>query len=225
MAAYLDWLPSPASKAPPWLLRGWGLVFLQSVSLVLDTFVETARQGVRLRFPSDATPDALEALGEERQSPRATAYVYEVDDLYRARLRRLWDDRALAGGKTGLERMMTVLGFTSFQVYDQGEFKPSAPWNHAYIYLDKPHPWGPPRKFGDGFKFGDGTTFGSAAIASQVANVRAVLGPWIPSGMKCWLVLRLGDGEVFGGGWKWGDGTKFGGSSHCLWRLHQEDNA
>lgn len=215
----LGWLDSPSGGAPRWVTKGWGGDWLRSVALVLDAFGESARQAVKLRFPTGAPPDALASLGEERLEVRATAFVYEDDNAFAERLRTSWSRRAFNGTKRGLSAVFAVFGFPSFEVYDRQEWFPSKKW-HAWVFLPHgSHPWGPAATFGDGSEFGDGTTFGSSALVSQVRNVREVTASWVPPHTRTYLAIKTDDGAIFGDGSEFGDGTVFGGEELCCWRL------
>ena len=57
---FLGWLDSTAAGAPRWLTKGAGGDWLRAVAVTFDAVTETVRQGVKLRFPSFASPDALD---------------------------------------------------------------------------------------------------------------------------------------------------------------------
>lgn len=214
----LGWLDTPAGGAPRWVSAGWGGDWLRAVALLLDAFSESARQAVKLSFPSTAPPDALAALGEELLEARATAFVYENDRAFGERLRTSWSRRSFSGTKQGLSTVFEAFGFPWFQVYDQQEWFPSKTW-HAWIYLPKAsHPWGPGPKVGDGSKVGDGQTVGSSMLGVQVRNLRAVTASWVPPHARVFLHLQTEDGPIVGDGSDVGDGSKVGGKS-CKLRL------
>jgi hypothetical protein len=214
----LGWLDSPTGGAPRWVTRGAGGDWVRSVALWLDAFTESARQAVRLRFPSHATPDALAEIGVERGEVRATAYLYEDDHAFAERVRTSWSRRAFSGTKRGLSTVFEAFGFASFQVYDLGEWFPSKSW-HAWIFLPKAsHPWGPAPKVGDGTKVGAGKTVGSSMLAIQVRNLRAVTASWVPPHTRTYLHLQTEAGVIVGDGSDVGDGSVVGGKS-CKLRL------
>jgi hypothetical protein len=218
MTAYLDWLPSRSAGAPPWLLRGWGGEWLRAKALVLDALVESAKQAVKVRFPSDSPPDGLAEIARERLEARATAFVYEDDFAFAERLRTAWSRREFNGSSTGLSAVFSAFGFPSFTIYDQEDWFPSKKW-HAWIYLPKAsHPWGPAPVVGDGTKVGDGATVGSSLRVGQVRNLREVTASWCPPHAMTFLHLQTEDGAVVGDGSDVGDGSLVGGKS-CKLRL------
>jgi hypothetical protein len=215
---FLGWLDSKAAGAPRWLTKGWGGDFLRAVGVTFDATVETARVGVKMRFPSYSPPDGLVALGEERQCVRATAYLYEDDFAFAARVKRIWDDAPTMGTKPGLVAIFAVFGFTGYSVYDKGEWFPSKK-KHAWVFLPKSqHPWGPGPAVGDGTKVGSGATVGSSLLSSQVKNIRRVTAPWVPPNVRGYLHLQTEEGPIVGDGSDVGDGSVVGGKS-CKLRL------
>ena len=215
---FLDYLDSTAAGAPRWLTKGAGGDWLRAVGVTLDAVVETARQGVKLRFPSFAPPDALAAIGEERLEARATALVYEDDVAFGERLRTAWSRRKFSGTKTGLVAIFEVFGFGPYSVYDLAEWFPSKKW-HAWVFLPKAsHPWGPGPLVGDGSKVGEGKTVGSSMRVGQVRNIREVTASWVPPDTRTFLHLQTEDGAIVGDGSEVGDGSLVGGNS-CKLRL------
>ncbi len=215
---FLDWLPSPAAKIPPRILRAWGGVFVHVTALLLDAMTETAKQAIKVRFPSLAPPDGLRAIGEERGEARATAYLYEDDFAFAERLRKTWSRRRRAGTRAGLVRVFEAFGFPSFQVYDLGEWLPSYTW-HTWVYLPKgSHPWGPGPVVDDGSKVGEGKTVGSSLRSSEVRNLREVTASWCSPHVSTYLHLQTVDGPVVGDGSDVGDGSVVGGKS-CKLKL------
>lgn len=215
---FLDWLPSPAAKIPPRILRAWGGVFVHVTALLLDAMTETAKQAIKVRFPSLAPPDGLRAIGEERGEARATAYLYEDDFAFAERLRTTWSRRRRAGTRAGLVRVFEAFGFPSFEVYDLGEWFSSLAW-HAWVYVPRAsHPWGPGPVVGDGTQVGDGSTVGSSLRVSQVRNLREVTASWCPPHARTYLRLQTEEGPIVGDGSEVGDGSVVGGKS-CKIRL------
>lgn len=215
---FLGYLDSATAGAPRWLQKAAGGDWVRAVAVTLDAVVESARQGVKLRFPRFAAPDALAALAEERQEARATAYVYEADPVFAERLRTSWSRRQFSGAKEGLRRVFEAFGFPSFQVYDLGEWLPSYTW-HTWVYLPKgSHPWGPGPVVGDGSKVGEGKTVGSSLRSSEVRNLREVTASWCSPHVSTYLHLQTVDGPVVGDGSDVGDGSVVGGKS-CKLKL------
>jgi len=215
---FLGYLDSTAAGAPRWLTTGAGGDWLRAVGVLFDAVVETARQAVKLRFPTFASPDALLVLGQDRQCVRATALVYEDDVAFGARLKRIWDDAPTMGTKPGLTGIFGVFGFGPYSVYDLGEWFPSKAW-HAWVYIPKAsHPWGPGPLVGDGSKVGQGKTVGSSMRAVQVRNIREVTAPWVSPNIRAFLHLQTEEGVIVGDGSEVGDGSVVGGNS-CKLRL------
>lgn len=214
----LGWLDSASAGAPRWLTQGAGGDWLRALAVFLDASVETAKQGVKLRFPRHASPDALAAIAAERQEARATAVTYEADQAFAERLRTSWSRRVYSGTKEGLRRVVEAIGFGPFEVYDQGEWFPSQPW-HAWVFVPKAsHPWGPGPVVGDGTKVGGGKVVGVSMLPSQVRNVREVTASWVPPHVRAYLHLQTVDGPIVGDGSEVGDGSTVGGES-CKLRL------
>lgn len=211
---FFDWLPT--AKIPPRILRSWGGVWTNVVALLFDAMAESARQAVKVRFPSMAPPDGLREIGLERQEARATAFVYEDDVAFAERLRTAWSRRRRSGTKAGLVRVFEVFGFASFTVYDKREWFPSKVW-HAWIFLPKAsHPWGPGPVCGDSSTCGDGSTCGTSMRVGEVRNIREVTASWIPPNTRTFLILQTEDGPVCGDGSLCDDDTICGGNSEHL---------
>src|SRR5260370_27218568 len=77
---------------------------------VEDTLVDRAKQAVKARFPLLAPPDALTALGVERQLPQGPS---ETTAAYGARVQNAWNTWPWAGTAYGLLSALQVLGYTN----------------------------------------------------------------------------------------------------------------
>lgn len=73
---------------PPWLLEDIGLRFFYSVGTVLDGVNQLLREGIKARMPGVGTPDALPAIGNDRQIDRGPT---ESDANYANRLSSAFD--------------------------------------------------------------------------------------------------------------------------------------
>jgi hypothetical protein len=110
--AYKDYLPS---IAPPWLQGPIGKKFWQSVGQVMDAHRARITDGTKARFPGYAATDSLDAIGADRQLPRALG---ESDEDYAARLEAAWttwgehpEEGGGAGSHLALLRQLAAHGF------------------------------------------------------------------------------------------------------------------
>jgi len=216
---YEDWLPA---QAPGFLQRLWGTQFLGAIGLAFDAFAEAAKQGVRARFPEYGPPDAQEAIGFERQLPRFTVLGHEPNAVYGARLRAAWDDFVFARTRTGIMKLLGQIGALApapwtIHLFDQHEWNPWYSWTYAYALCQQPHPWASDGNWGDPGTYADGGTWGSSATGAQVANLRAVLHPWVPPTRQLYFVVNLG-GELWGEPGVWGDPGAWGAAG-VIWPM------
>ncbi len=91
------------AEAPPWLKEGDGAKFLMVMGTMLQAQVEWTKQGMRARYPSYLTDDALAAIGRDRQIVRG---AFEPSESYAERLRRWLDDWLLAGNPFAILRQL-----------------------------------------------------------------------------------------------------------------------
>ena len=88
-----------AAIAPPWLRGPVGSRLLYALTVPLDALADWAFQGVKARFPFEAPPSALGALGHDRRVRRGPA---ETDEAYAVRLARFLEDHRTEGNAWAL---------------------------------------------------------------------------------------------------------------------------
>lgn len=93
---------------PPWLKQPYGHAFVRAFADVKDDQVARAKDATKIRFPTHATRDALDALGHERGLARGTA---DTNASHAERLRNAWAIWATAGTALGILRALHFLGY------------------------------------------------------------------------------------------------------------------
>lgn len=95
----------------PTALKGaYGQSWRRAHGLVKDYYSNVAKQGVKLRFPSYASSDALGAIGDERQIDRGQN---ETDAQYAPRVRTAWDAWYWGGTAGGILKALSAMGYTA----------------------------------------------------------------------------------------------------------------
>lgn len=102
--------------APPWLLNPDGESFLRAIGDVRDGVVQQLKAGVKARFPLEAAPDALTAIGGERELPRGPT---DTDATYAQRLVGAWETWSWAGTPTGVLNALWDAGYTNVVLLTQ----------------------------------------------------------------------------------------------------------
>src|SRR4051794_28631912 len=95
---------------PTTLQRPAGQAFQAALGDVEDSLIDRAKQAVKASFPLLAPPDALVALGVERQMPQGPL---ESTAAYRARLVDAWTIWQMAGTPFGMLRSFWNTGYTN----------------------------------------------------------------------------------------------------------------
>ncbi len=95
---------------PTWLQRATWKKFLGEAGRAMDAAVISTKSGVKERFPDQAATDALNAMGGERQLPRAPG---EADPTYAARLKDAWQTWYWGGTAFGLLRAFSTAGYAT----------------------------------------------------------------------------------------------------------------
>lgn len=90
--------------APPWLQDGDGARLLFTMGTMLDADLEWTRHGIKARFPSYGTDDALAACGRARGPILRGAF--EDAETYAGRLRRWLDEWPAAGNPFAIMRQL-----------------------------------------------------------------------------------------------------------------------
>jgi hypothetical protein len=102
-------------RSPYWMRLGSGPHWLEAQGDMKDVLVAQLKDAAKLRFPSKAPPDGLDALGADRMLPR---YPAELDPGYRLRLQDAWHAWENAGSAVGvlgeLRRYLGPLGLVSW---------------------------------------------------------------------------------------------------------------
>lgn len=209
--------------APTALQKAYGRAWLRASGLVKDFYLERAKQAVKLRFPSYATPDALGAIGDERLIDRAVGpqlSVPETDGEYSARLRNAWGIWYWGGTAFGMLTALAAQGYTGAVLIQQNgvrwslsggalvivngpAFNFPAPnlWSTFLVLLPTvPSSWtdivNPP-------------TPTSSPDANEIARLIRIINLWRPGHMTCAGLRVVISGRVWGHPVSnvWGTGT------------------
>lgn len=98
------------SLVPTTHQRPTGQAFQGALGDVEDSLIDRAKQAVKARFPLQAPPDALTAIGVERQMPQGPG---ESAAAYAARLVDAWTSWQWAGTPYGMLRAFYATGYTN----------------------------------------------------------------------------------------------------------------
>lgn len=90
--------------------RPTGQAFQGALGDVEDALIDRAKQAVKARFPLLAPPDALTAIGVERQMPQGPGESWTA---YAARLQDAWNTWPWAGTAYGMLRAFWATGYTN----------------------------------------------------------------------------------------------------------------
>lgn len=199
MANYYEWLPEVTHIS--WA-GAKAKKFIKSFALVQDSMVALLKFALFARFPDYAPVDAIEALGKERQQPRATAFGLEPLDSYRARVKNAWSLATKFGTLQGLIEPVAALGFTGFPYDKTGT---------VFVRVYPPHNVPGARKCGSsGTICGFGWVCGSGLRRWQLQNVFDVVSPYIGASVEKVYLRFYVSGAICGDGSICGDGTKCG---------------
>jgi hypothetical protein len=102
--------PSQGGLAPTFLLQPAGIAFEGGLGDAKDALADRIKLAVLARFPNYAPPDALQALGIERNLPRGPS---ETDATYAARLVNAWSTWPWAGTPYGLLQALKSAGYAN----------------------------------------------------------------------------------------------------------------
>lgn len=107
----------------PTALRGpYGQAYARALGIVKDYYAMQARQAVQQRFPQYAAPDALGAIGVERnidQGNDAQLVTNETNAAYAARLKDAWNIWLKGGTAWGMLLALAAQGYTSAVIVQQ----------------------------------------------------------------------------------------------------------
>jgi hypothetical protein len=212
---------------PSWLSSGEGELVNFSLWLIVDAFLERARQGVLSRFPEYAPHDALAHMSMDRKIVRG---IEETDEAFAERLIRWLDDHKVRGNPFALmEQLRAYCGGnimirtvdargnwytiaangTRTVVGDAGNWNwddlDSSHWARFWviIYPIDGVPWSISPAWGDSDLFTSGNwgqpgaTIGTTATSDQVASVRGIIRDWKPAGTKCEWIIIAFDPTSF----------------------------
>lgn len=85
--------------SPRWLQGGTAEKVMYSMAIQLDALTDSARAGIKLRFPGLYSPETLAMTGKDRRIRRGR---YESDEVYAGRQLRWLDDHRRRGGPYAL---------------------------------------------------------------------------------------------------------------------------
>jgi Phage tail protein (Tail_P2_I) len=96
--------------APPWLLTGTGIGWLETFGSFKDVVLERYVEAIRKRFLLTTEESCVALLGADRSLER---YPFEPLDKYRARVADAWNFWEFAGTLDGLTKALKVAGWSS----------------------------------------------------------------------------------------------------------------
>lgn len=205
---------------PRHFAEGEGELIGYSLGVVVDAFLERARQGLIARFPQRGTHTALGAIGRDRRIVRGIA---ESREAFAARLITWLDDHPRRGSPYALleqlraycqadVRVRTVDARGNWYTIDRDGTKsrsldtgnwdwdgaPVSPrWARFWVIIyptSDNEPWAPEGTWADDGVYGDGGVWGTTATPAQVADVRNIIREWSPNGTRCeWIIIAFDD--------------------------------
>lgn len=172
---------------PTWLQGTWGYRTMYSIGVQIDAVAEALRQGVLARFPGYGTPEALPAIGADRQIQRG---LNESDEAYTERLQQAIPTWHFAGNAASV--INQLMGYVS----------PETPMIR-YVTT------GSPETYGTVENVADYVTIQAGVVTLQRRSGVDYNWDWdgAPGGYRFWMILyfrpTVVDGEVWGG-FNWG---------------------
>lgn len=231
---------------PPWLRDPAGEAWPRSTGDAMDDILARARAGVRDHLPI-ATPsytppaDALDAIGAERQLPRA---VGEGDADYMARLRGSFDAWASSGTALGLLTALKALGYPTARVMIIRRLMYSLDGSGNLVITGLPTGFGigswmvrATRTFWSEFQVlfasdelpsiatgapSDWATALPAANSDEMAALIATVKRWRPADARCAGIIAVTAGQCWGypfDNWEDDAGDLYGGDSLTLYQV------
>jgi hypothetical protein len=207
--------------APPFLLGTDGEAFLRALGDQRDALVERIKAGVKARFPKEAAPDSLNAIGAERGLPRGPV---ETDSTYADRLQNAWDVWSWAGTPTGVLRALYTAGYTNVRLVTQRRMHElDSNQDVVTTVLDEPRGFPPGPSFWNTFLVWFPQPWISAWSGGAPANnsaeadaVRRLVNQWKPGiAHVAGYIATVVGGHFWGEpGLEWGDvGLDWGGAN------------
>lgn len=210
------------SLVPTTHQRPAGQAFQGALGDVEDSLIDRAKQAVKARFPLLAPPDALTAIGVERQMPQGPG---ESTAAYAARLVDAWTAWQWAGTPYGMLRAFYATGYTNVvlaQVLGGNQYTLDA---NGALVISSGGSW-TPTYVGDPFWSRFDLIFPTPLPASWIAGgvpdaasseanfVRSLLRLWKPGHARVGRILIQTSGKLWGypASQVWGAGT-WGGSN------------
>lgn len=161
---------------PWWLRRGSGGDMANAMGLMEDARLHATAQAVKVRIVSEAPPDALPALGWERDLER---YPGDTDTDYRTRLRNAHATYRKAGSDAGVRDALIELGLSprikrnNNWDWDGHPGNPANYWARLWVILDTPHDYGPAAACGAAGAVCGAMLCGIASVSGRANSVVA----------------------------------------------------
>jgi hypothetical protein len=216
-----EYLKYQLGKAPAWLRGPFGEGWIRIWGNLKDSLLAGLKEAVRQRYPTEASPAALEAIGQDRQLERMPD---QEEGDYAAHLEQAFELWIWGGTAKGVRDALirTRLfdpqiggsgAYTSPDVVANWRWAPDDPrWARFWVVITQPHVFGPPKTIGSGWSVGDGTILGfTGATVDQASLLRRQVALWQGGHNKCEGIIIVISGDIIGSGWSIGDGTLVGG--------------
>jgi hypothetical protein len=213
-----------SSLVPTTHQRPTGQAFQGALGDVEDSFIDRAKQAVKARFPLLAPPDALDAIGVERQIPRGPG---EANAAYAARLVAAFETWPNAGTPYGMLRAFYATGYTNVVLAQVRGGKQYTLDASGALVISSAGSW-TPTYVGDPFWNTFDAIFapplpaswvsgGAPASTSNEANfIRSIIRLWKPSYARARrIIIETGPLWGFPASETWGTGTW--GSTATTW--------
>lgn len=207
--------------APPWLLQPQGQAYLRALGDTRDDITQRLKEGVKARFIDTAAPDALSAIGADRELERGPS---DSDTTYAARLKGAWDVWQWAGTPTGVLNALWDAGYPNVVlVTPRRTHTLDGSRQLVAATLATPRVFPPGAGFWNTFLVWFPTPFVSSWVISGVPasgsaeadGVRRLVNRWKPAHAIVVGYIATVSGHFWGQpGIKWGDsGLKWGGTN------------
>lgn len=202
----MNFVESIRAVAVAWLKGPVADALLTAPATMLNAWADWATAGVRQRYPSEASPEALGYIGNDRNLERGPA---QTDPGYAAQLRKAFDTWRVAGNASTILRQLAAY-FTGLATPPLRAVSDSAVW-HEYVYAtdtatktivgtnwtwdaftgtrwwrgwiiidSSSAPWTIDEWDNNSF-WGDGGTWGTNATFEEVVSVLRVVNKWKPA--------------------------------------------
>jgi hypothetical protein len=209
-----EYLKYQLGKAPAWLRGPFGEGWIRIWGNLKDSLLAGLKEAVRQRYPTEASPAALEAIGQDRQLERMPD---QEEGDYAAHLEQAFELWIWGGTAKGVRDALirTRLfdpqiggsgAYTSPDVVANWRWAPDDPrWARFWVVITQPHVFGPPPVCGVG-KCGVSPEGSSEICGYTLASVeqgqllRRQVATWMAGHARCEGIIIVVSGTICGGG-------------------------